>query len=426
MKVLLFGYFLLTGITWVAGETGVGISGRLTLSDPVLCLLIAVAAVRGGGRLKVPSIGLAALAMVVLFAPGVVFVSTKTGSLLNWLIHAFLVVGFIGLYNLSLALPLEQRFEIIQSWVRACGILALVACYDLVGPLLGLPGVASIFGRTTGLQGAVIGGAVGTFRNTGQAGMFFVTAFALAVPLTRVISGRARREAVIWAVVLALGVIMSVKRSALIALILGTFLLLLWDHSWSGKLRTIVLVCASIVALMPAYLWVYENSEAFRWRFDSKTQTAVSVLDEESFFMDNLRSGFSAFLDHPIVGVGLAGVAGNYTERHEIHSTYGSVLAETGVLGTAGYLLFVLLLFRDCTRARNADPRTRQFAYLLVPLLLALFVSFTYTNHLRKREFWITAALASALMAPDSKRRARPATWISDGNMLANNEPSPT
>lgn len=57
---------------------------------------------------------------------------------------------------------------------------------------------------------------------------------------------------------------------------------------------------------------------------------------------ENFKTGINIFFNHPIKGVGLGNVIGNYCEN-EIHNSYISFLAETGIIGSS--ILFLLLIY---------------------------------------------------------------------------------
>jgi O-antigen ligase len=149
-------------------------------------------------------------------------------------------------------------------------------------------------------------------------------------------------------------------------------------------------------------MWMLQNSAAYRGRIDRKIGNVGLVAD---FARENIEAGLRAFTTHPLVGAGVGGIAGVYSERYEVHSTYLGVPAQTGIVGTLAYLWFMIVFLRSCTRTRNDDGRAWLMGRLYLPLLLGLCVSFGYTYHLRKREFWITAAIASAVMAPAAAGR---------------------
>lgn len=401
MRALLFLYFLAAGITWVSGEAGKGIAGRVAIADLLLLLIIALVVLVHPGWLRASRLVRAALLMFLAFSLGIVNSANVRGSMVEWLIHGFLVVGFIVIYSLIVRLPIDERLEIAGLWVRAATCLAVFGLYEFVGSgLLGLPSILAAIGQTP----FTMGGLVATFRNTGQAGVFFAMALATAIPLQRVLRGRRRTEMLFSIVVLGLSVMFTVKRSAMLAVGIGVVLLFVMDPSIKGRMRSVAMAAIAAAVVLPASLWMLERSAAFRNRVDYKLAGGQGVDVAERFARDNFVAAEAAFTSHPFTGAGLGGITGVYTATFEIHSTYLGIPAQTGLIGTLAYLWFMFVFFQACTRTRNDDPRTWLMGRLYMPLLLGLTVSFGYTYHLRKREFWITAAIASALMAPEALR----------------------
>lgn len=396
MRWLLFVYFCLAGVTWVAGTAGAGVAGRVALPDVAMLLLLLALLLRHGGALYLPRLALAGLVLVLAFGPGIMFSQDPSSSLVEWMVHFFALLGFFVIYNFAARGGMDQRLEVATLWVRAGVVLALIGFYELAAATVGLPGIAASVGQAPTAQG----GLVGTFRNTGQAGTFFVTVLFTAIPLYRVSTGRRRQEMIVASAVLVLATVLTVKRSALVALVLGVFLLLLSERSWRGRMRTIGVGVAATAIAIPAFLWLQAASPQFRWRLENKITSSGAADRLTSFADENVEATTNAFMERPITGVGAGGVAGIYTAKYEIHSTYLSVLTSAGLLGAVAYVWFIMVLFRACTRPRNDDPRARVFARATLPLMLALMAMYAYTYHLRKREFWVVSALSAAVMAP--------------------------
>lgn len=284
-------------------------------------------------------------------------------------------------------------------WGRAGLILALVGIYDLVAATTGLPGIAASLGQAPRAQG----GLVGTFRNTGQAGSFLVTVLAVMLPLHGIVTGRRRRiEVAVIVAVLVVALVLSVKRAALVALLVGLALFLARGIFRRDFARTARMLLLSAAVLAPVVAWFMASSDTFNSRVSRKLTVGASE-SISRFAESNFAVASRLFMENPLIGAGMGSrqVGGSY----EIHSTYLSVPASLGLIGCLAYLWLVLELFMGTTRARNPDPRAHRFARMFLPMLIGLMVSYAYTNHLRKREFWITAALVTALMSPEVVRR---------------------
>ena len=402
MIYLLCVYFLFAGVTWVAGTPGVGILGRVGVGDLLLLPIVFWVVCTQPRSIRISRLGVAALVLLLAFTAGIVNSERLEDSLVEWLVHVYLVVGFITVYSLIASRPAAERFNIAAWWVRMAGVLALIGIYEFAAIVLGLPSLLAMIGKAPPTAAAV----VGTFRNTGQAGMFFVTAVATAVPLLRCDTGRRKTEMAVWIAVLMVAMLLTVKRSALVASGTGLLLLFVMERGWRGRMWSTVAMAVAVAAVIPAFQWASSRSVAFESRVQRKFGQDVPERFQ-NFARSNVSAAVAAIEDHPLTGVGLGGVAGTYSEKYEIHSTYLSVPASTGLIGAVVYVWFILVLFRTMTTVRNGDPRAAMFARTLRPLMVGLMISFGYTYHLRKREFWITAAIATAIMAPDAGSRRR-------------------
>lgn len=402
MRWILFVYFVLSGVTWVTGTAGRGLMGRLALPDVFMPMLALALVATQKSALRLPRLAVAAAFMLLTFAPGVLLSPYLSDAALEWMIMAYAVFGFVVIYNLVVRLPLDERVETMVWWSRAGALLALFGIYDLVAGTLGFPRLAELLGQTVRSKG----GLVGTFRNTGQAGSFIGTVLAVTLPLSVIVEDRKRRtELTVLTAILVLALVLTVKRAALVGLVVGGLLFLMRGLRQRQALRTLAILGVSGLLLVPAYRWFTTASDAFRWRVEAKLTSRASDAATR-FATSNLENTREAFAAEPVVGVGLGTIAAG-GEEYEIHSTYLNVVASAGLLGVLGYLVLLWVLFRSMTRPYNDDPRAPRFARLFVPMLLGLMLSWSYTNHLRKREFWVTAALVSALMAPEAVRRVR-------------------
>jgi hypothetical protein len=409
VRWILFVYFVLSGVTWVAGQAGRGVAGRLALPDLFLPVLVIGLIATQRTALRLPRLGVAAMFMLLSFAPGVMLAPQLPAALLEWAIYIYATLGFFIIYNLVVRMPLERRIETMVWWSRAAALLAAVGIYDFVALTVGIPRVSDLLGRSMRASS----GLVGTFRNTGQAGSFFVTALAVALPLGTILHDRRRKnELTIISGILVLALVLSVKRAALLALLVGGTLFILRGLRRREAGRTLAVVAVSVLLLVPTYRWFTTASAAFRWRISNKLSSGATETVSR-FAASNFEATREAFTAQPVVGVGLGTIAAS-GEEFEIHSTFLNVIASGGMVGIVGYIVMVLALFRTVGRPLNDDPRSRRFAKMFLPMLLGLIISYGYTNHLRKREFWITAALVAGLLAPEVVRRGRPAPVYRD------------
>lgn len=384
-RALGFLFFLLAGVTWVAGETGQGVSGRITIADLVGLLIIglwiAACVNEQKFKLRVPDEYKAFIPLFLVFLLGVAFALYPIRGALELVVHLFIFVVSLVLYNLySRMKPGDAVAAVLGALLWAGGGLAIVGLIDFfIWPSL-LPGLEN--------------GLTGTFRNTGQAGSFFGT--YLAVLLPAFLSGllRATRVNIVLFLSIFFALIFTSKRAAIVGLALGLMLVacqMLLSTSIRDKRIGVGMIVLTVVVAPLAYymfLWGLDNIEGMAWRFGRKFSQSAVVGFQEGFLMENLRAARHAMSINPLIGVGLANVPGQITETHEIHSTYLALLGNAGILGFVAYVGFIGTHIWRVVKVRGKSPYARYLRYYL-PMLAGLMASWAYTYHLRKREFWI-------------------------------------
>jgi hypothetical protein len=117
----------------------------------------------------------------------------------------------------------------------------------------------------------------------------------------------------------------------------------------------------------------------------------------KSFLLKNVDATFPGLRGSPLSGYGLGEYYWESTRKeHEIHSTYLSILAQLGLLGASCYAFYIFILVRSVLLAAGRHSKEALFAFYFSPFLFGLMLSWGYTYHLRKREFWIAFALLTA------------------------------
>ena len=138
-------------------------------------------------------------------------------------------------------------------------------------------------------------------------------------------------------------------------------------------------------------------------RLNSKIQTRIvdnvsgdNNLAEEGFIADNFKIAIEVFLEKPLTGGGLGGVGGGNYGHHEIHSTYLKIVGECGIFGIIGYCAFMFLFLKVFffKSSKKLNPY-KNYLTLMFPFILGCLVSWSYTYHMRKREFYILLTIVS-------------------------------
>jgi hypothetical protein len=384
---VLFLYFLLSGYTLVDGEVGKGILGRVTYSDFLGLLIIFIAIISAGSYL-LPIQYIAYLPFMLAALLSLVVSGSVSQGSIEYLIHLYIWCVSLAILNLIIISTNYVFDKIFLAYLTACFLLAL-------GGLIQYLYMPNLFPSN------VAGGVVGTFRNTGQSGSFFGLCLAVLVPAF--LSGLLKKNPLnlfMFATIL-LAFLFTFKRAAYLGFGSGLILLLLLlmvFGSKQDKLRA-VFIMIGLAVMVPLitllFQWGVENIQYFEWRYRAKLGADAAEKVQE-FLLKNVDATFQAFSDHPFLGTGWANIIGEYTEKHEIHSTYLSILAQLGLLGAFCYAFYIIILVRSVLLAAGRHSKEALFAFYFSPFLFGLMLSWGYTYHLRKREFWIAFALLTA------------------------------
>lgn len=337
-KFCIIFYFFLTGITWVGGVAGSGLLGRITVADLFAIILAGMAFLWSfldrSKKIVLPKEYLLYLPYLYCLVLSCVFALLPGKGIFEVVVHFFAFIIGLSIFNLLRFEGGEDVFSDVLTMVLYAGggIAAIGLIHFFIFPdwFAGSPG-----------------GLSGTFRNTGQAGSYFATFLAIVLP--GFFSGfiKFNRLNVFWATLLLLALVFTFKRAAFIGLIFGfcgLLLILLFSKSKKDKKVGVYIFVVSVLIFPVAlvmFSWGFDNVHNMAWRAKSKISTDSVQEFADGFLMENIEATVASFSESPIVGVGPANVAGVYTKKYEIHSTYMKVVATTGILGTLSYLLFM-------------------------------------------------------------------------------------
>lgn len=390
LRSVTFTFFLLAGITWVSGTAGEGLSGRLTIADLFGALIILTALVQyalsNRNRILLPRIYRSYIPLFFVFLVSALLADSPDLGLFESAIHMFILLVSIAIFNLVVGSDFPAKFEKLLSDLL------------LAGAILAAIGLLHFFVFPYWFSGSV-GGLSGTFRNSGQAGSFFGTYLALLVPAFLAGLIKPKIVNISLMAILLLALVFTFKRAALIGVVVGVTSLavsMMLSSSVRDKKFSLYILSA-VVLLTPLVLvlygWGLENIDNMEWRVARKFGEDAAEEFSEGFMAENIRAAFAAFESRPMLGVGLGNVAGIFTPKYEVHSTYLKILACAGVLGVLAYTWFVWNLLATLKNS-SGDIFSRYLSYLL-PMMLGLLVSWAYTYHLRKREFWVLVSIVS-------------------------------
>src|SRR3954447_6666923 len=243
-----------------------------------------------------------------------------------------------------------------------------------------------------------------------------VAGIVLAIGLMLVWRGVILRWALVVACgVLGFGVAASESRTGIVAALAALIAALVF---FKGRRIYVAAASLVLVGMLAAFLWTTPDA----------VQRITTLDNGGSGRADLWTVAWRITEDHPVVGAGLNNyetIAGNYTRRpgvltsvrniaedpHVVHNTYLQMLAETGVVGLALFVLFAIACLRAAWLAarRFASIGDRDMEMLSLTVLIAtiamLVASFFITAAVDKR-IWFLLALGPALLAAASRASA--------------------
>ncbi|SFD80739.1 O-Antigen ligase [Chitinophaga sp. CF118] len=383
-------YVLTSFITKTYGEAGVGFTGRFTFPDFIATIGLIILI---GKKFTLPRIT-AAIIMIFAFLAGAFYSLSAYATLFEVLIHFFLLLSVVLMYNAYR----NNICLLIQDVATVTIIASVIGLLDFFGGGFGLPRIFS--GRA---DGEVVSG----FRNAGQAGAYILVCLTILIPvvfsdISNLFTPRQKRLITIGIIVGGLFLLSTAKIAAYIGVVFGFLFFNIFRR------RVLPLIFTLVFGVVGYF--VYDNLESFSTALNNRVKEKVRTRvteningekdpTKEGFLADNYGMAMSAFKINPYTGTGLGAFAGNY-KRYEVHSTYFKMLGETGIIGIIGYCVFIYF-FIGQLRSFKKYPTyggkiLNPFAdYLknMWPFILGCFISWTYTYHLRKREFWILCTI---------------------------------
>lgn len=304
-----------------------------------------------------------------------------------------------------------ERFLRVGGWVFAalCGIFGLMA----VSTLMGGP-KAYWFYEWSPVRGYTEK-FTGLMRYANQWSGYFVGVFPLVLAL--IFETKTPWKRVLLLACAAIGaatVPASGSRSGIFLLVFqtGGFLVLYALLARRGKaLARMVYLVLFGIAGAGAYFLTYEvlgDSAIVQRSFG-----AFELVFEQEQFADSWRTynwnaAWGEWLEHPFIGMGL-GTFELFYDKHEIHSSYLSFLAETGLFGVIPYLCLILIPVFQMARALTFGAARGRTDIWLVALLVAVGTQIIFAihhNNTRHRHVWVMLLLGS-LYAEVAVRRLR-------------------
>ena len=332
----------------------------------------------------------------------------------GWILILFFGIGILGSY-----FPLKSSFEVIILAFLLVIFTTIVTHFKTEERFIQLVlafAWASLIGSTVGLYDSFIGGhglprifperaqgeALSGFRNAGQAGayMFITVAMLFSFNNSKLfyrLPLRTRNFLRVALFVSFLFFITTGKIAAYIGFLVSFFMYLIYKRNFRVLISsaTVFAVIVLIVANLETISPLMYNRLVLR----VKTRVLEPVEGKEgnvgtNFIKSNFGGALVAFGDNPLTASGIGGFLNRYG-RYEVHSTYLKIIGETGLIGIFAYLLFMFYFLKMFYITRSVSKKNPYASFLreTAPLVFGLLVSWAYTYHLRKREFWIFYAI---------------------------------
>lgn len=392
LKKILSLFIILSFFTRTLAATSSGALGRITLADffGVLALITFLAY---NTKFKVPVLSVGNFIFVLLVVPGIMASLAPQKTFLEVIILFFLFLMALLLFNI---------------FNSKKGLDELIFLFSLSGLIASVTGIWDTLAMFTSLPqifpSRASGEALSGFRNAGQAGAYMLVVLTMLIPLRgsslfNTLTSRTKRVVKISLIFSTIFLILTGKIAAYIGVGFGLFFYLILRRKFI-MLLPLSMVLGLVVFLMP---YVETVAPMLYNRLNSKIQTRIvdnvsgeNNLAEEGFIADNFRIAIEVFLEKPLTGGGLGGVGGGNYGHHEIHSTYLKIIGECGIFGIIGYSIFMILFLRVFyyKSSKKLNPY-KNYLTLMFPFVLGCLVSWSYTYHMRKREFYILLTIIS-------------------------------
>jgi O-antigen ligase len=296
----------------------------------------------------------------------------------------------IAVYFIVLAMARGERDRRWLTWAVVIGLLAEAL-------------VTIAYGRNG--KGARAEGSIGQSNELGAFLALYTVVAAALIPAAR--AWFARLLLIVATVAGSYGVIMTVSRGSVLALVVGLgFVALKSSRVMTGLLLALLITC-------PWWTPQYLKDRMMGTQVEVEGTDEAALEGSAQLRIDTWKAVFRLVSEHPLDGVGFSGLAYVLPEagdelgvevKDSAHNTFLRFLSEMGIGGLA---LFVFLLWRCFQLAREGMRAARrafdkQMSVGLAASTLALAVSCAFGdrfwNILITGSFWFLCALVNDLV----------------------------
>lgn len=321
---------------------------------------------------------------------------------------------WLALIIIAFAVSLLVAFDFslgFKNWLRHVQLIGLMAAIatclerdDIFALIRWMVILTAIFCFGNILTYILVGEEKRTFGPTGQ---FFATFTVLACLRAAVgfLMSQRKRASAGWGIVLGIcgmGLLVTQTRAAMIQLVLAMCLLLalvwFWGRrsrqpylQWRSFLFASAMVLSAVVILADLVPLLHRPSA----RLSEVLEGRAPTVDMRMFLW---KTGLHAFIDSPILGIGLGQIAQwdqflNYwrldvgsitTKGLGAHNNFITYIAETGVVGTLPLLWFLWRMFatgaRELRRARS-HAQVTEIMIVWMPVA-AMVLAYFFRTHI--------------------------------------------
>lgn len=332
--------------------------------------------------------------------------------LLNWdKKAAFELWGIVYLFLVTFLFRASEGGQ--ERLIRAIQYLGVIAAsLGILGWILAYVGVPTMLSWPRTVYYPYLGHVGRAMGLTGHPNMLMsILSFCILLSFASLLFQSNRRPWRYWSlVIMFLGVLLTFSK-ALALLVIG--LLFLLGYLDQLKRKWTWLKNGLIVGLFLFYLLVTNvmvvNLEQVNW---DDLQSRAYTLDHPFYSHGNIGwvwtsyavnkwTAFSAFLAHPLLGIGpgqynqyveglkAKGSYPTYFPNYDPHSTYFGLLAETGILGMLSFLLVLGALYQMWRRMTVETDLEKGIQLGLAAIFIFFLLEGVNTDNLHFRHYWV-------------------------------------
>jgi len=368
-KIFLFTYLLFLPFTSIGIKIG---NFKLTISDSLIMFFFIssffLKKSTHSKLIKFFKITLIFLFLVSFSIIKIISVQQFIMALLPWIYTLILIYSFSILLK---KIKLETIFRLTYSSIIINIILSTIIV--ILYKFFGLDILDTLNNN--------FGGRYTYFTINPNQNVFYLINMASILLLINIYQNKNNKYLIYIILIMIFPVLETGSRTGFILYILILFLTLFYLVLNKQKFRVFVLVII--------FLFLQNNLNSL-FESSNSTMRAISVLNKinndpqiEGVSGESIDLGKELFLKNPFFGIGLGNFHKNYYQ-YEIHNTFISLLAETGIVGFYGFLILLFYIFYSIFKSKN--NKFKFFAFIIMCIFL---ISNTAHFVLRERWIWI-------------------------------------